>query len=551
MTFTPVRRWFVVSLGLAVWMGAQPVPAAPPAPSAIPHFVEETETAGLQSRFEGEDEFMVGGGVATFDCDGDGLPEVYVTAGVNKAKFYRNRSTRGGPLKLQEERSGLELTNAIGAYPLDIDGDGHTDLVVLRVGEVQVFRGLGACRFQRANEAWSIQTSNGWHTAFSATWERGQSWPTLAFGTYVDRTKPEFPWGSCTAGLLLRPSPAGKGFAPPTPLVPGHCALSMLFSDWGRTGEAGLRVSNDREYYKDGQEQLWKIAPGQPPSLYTAALGWKPLQIWGMGIASHDLDGDGKPEVFLTSMADNKLQKLDAATDANSPAPTYVDVAYKRGATAHRPYVGGDLKPSTAWHAQFADVNHDGFADLFIVKGNVASMPDFAALDPNNLLLQQADGRFIEAGQQAGMASVKRGRGGMLVDLNGDGLLDMLVVNRWDMAQLWRNVGAGSADKPAPMGHWLQLRLKQAGGNRDAVGAWVEVDLGEAGGRRVVRQELTVGGGHASGHLGWMHFGLGAAQQVKLRVQWPQGDWSDWQSVRADRFYQVDKALGVTDWKAP
>ena len=73
---------------------------------AIPRFVEETDSSGLQSRFEGEGEFLVGGGVATFDCDGDGLPEVYVTAGVNKAKFYRNRSTRGGPIKLQEERSG-------------------------------------------------------------------------------------------------------------------------------------------------------------------------------------------------------------------------------------------------------------------------------------------------------------------------------------------------------------------------------------------------------------------------------------------------------------
>ena len=525
--------------------------AAEPVAPAIPRFVEETETAGFQSRFEGEDEYMVGGGVATFDCDGDGLPEVYVTAGVNKAKFYRNRSARGGPLKLQEERSGLELTSAIGAYPLDIDGDGNTDLVVLRVGEVEVFKGLGACKFQRANDLWKIASSNGWHSAFAATWEKGQTWPTLAIGTYVDRSKPEFPWGSCTPTLLLRPDASGKGYAAPVSLTPGHCALSMLFSDWGRTGQADLRVANDREYYKDGQEQLWKMTPGQAPALYTAAQGWKPLQIWGMGIASQDLDGDGYPDVFITSMADNKLQKLDPPAAGRSLVPSYSDVAYKRGATAHRPYVGGDIHPSTAWHTQFADVNHDGYADLFIVKGNVSSMPDFAALDPNNLLLQQPDGRFVESGQQAGVASVKRGRGGLLVDLNGDGLLDMLVVNRWDKAQVWRNVGAGTAAKPAPMGHWLQVRLKQDGGNRDAVGAWVEVDLGEAGGKRIIRQELTVGGGHASGQLGWMHFGLGAAQQVKIRVQWPQGAWSEWQAANADGFYVMDKTRGVSAWKAP
>ena len=510
---------------------------------AIPHFIEETDTAGLQSRFEGQDEFMVGGGVAVFDCDGSGLPSVYVTGGVNKAKFYRNQSTRGGAIKLKEERSGMEVTNANGAYPIDIDGDGQMDLVVLRVGEVEVFRGLGNCKFERANQRWNIPANNDWHTAFSATWEQGNEMPTLAFGTYYDRSRPDFPWGTCTPGWLLRPDASGKQYAAPEPLKPSYCALSMLFSDWNRSGQASLRIANDREYYKGGQEQLWKVTPGEAAKLYTEADGWKRLQIWGMGIASHDIDGDGYPELFITSMADNKFQKLEAGADK----PVYIDQAFKRGITAHRPYVGGDIHPSTAWHAQFADVNNDGFTDLFIVKGNVSTMPDFAILDPNNLLLGQADGHFTEVGQPAGVASFRRGRGGMLADLNGDGLLDMVVVNRLDKAQLWRNVGAGTADQPVPMGHWLQLRLRQAGGNRDAVGAWVEVDLGG----RIIREELTIGGGHASGHLGWMHFGLGDAKDVKLRVHWPHGDWSAWQAVAADQFYSVDKEAGVSVWKAP
>ena len=535
---TPARRATCFLLLAVALTGAHAAD-----PLVVPRFIEETDSAGLQSRFEGDNEFQIGGGVAAFDCDNDGLPEVYVTGGVNKARFYRNRSTRGGPIKLQEQRSGLELTSANGAYPLDLDGDGNPDLVVLRVGEVQVFRGLGGCKFERATDKWSLQSGNALHSAFAATWERGQEWPTVAIGTYVDRSKPEFPWGSCTPGSLLRPAADGKGFAAPTELAPGHCALSMLFSDWGRNGQAGLRVSNDREFYKGGQEQMWKVAPGQAPALYTAEQGWKPLQIWGMGIASHDLDGDGRPEVFLTSMADNKLQKLDG----DGRQPSYSDVAYKRGVTAHRPYVGGDIHPSTAWHAQFADVNHDGLADLFIVKGNVSTMPDFAMLDPNNLLLQKGDGTFTEVGQQAGVASFRRGRGGLLVDLNGDGMLDMLVVNRWDKAQLWRNLGTGTADRPQALGPWVQIRLRQAGGNRDAIGAWVEVDLGN----RIVRQELTVGGGHASGQHGWMHFGLGQAQKARLRVQWPHGDWGPWQEVAANNFYIVDRQSGTSPWKAP
>jgi hypothetical protein len=526
----------------AQWVNAADAPASTPLP-AIPRFVEETDAAGLQSRFEGQDEFMVGGGVAVFDCDNDGLPELYVTGGQNKAKFYRNKSTRGGPLKLLEERSGLELTLATGAYPIDIDGDGNADLVVLRVGEIEVFKGRGNCKFERANEAWNIPANNDWHTAFSATWEKGQTMPTLAFGTYYDRSRPDFPWGTCTPGWLLRPDGTGKKYGAPELLKPSYCTLSMLFSDWNRSGEASLRVSNDREYYQGGQEQLWKVQPNQAAKQYTAADGWKSLQIWGMGIASHDVDGDGYPDVFLTSMADNKFQKLEG--DASKPS--YIDQAYRRGITAHRPYVGGDIYPSTAWHAQFADANNDGMSDLFIVKGNVSTMPAFATLDPNNLLLQMADGKFMEVGQQANIASYRRGRGGMMADLNGDGLLDMVVVNRWDKAQLWRNVGAGSAAKPESMGRWVELRLQQSGANRDAIGAWVEVDLGT----KVIRQELTIGGGHASGHLGWMHFGLGGASQAKFRVQWPHSGWGEWQTVAVDNFYTVDKESGSKTWKTP
>ena len=124
---------------------------------------------------------------------------------------------------------------------------------------------------------------------------------------------------------------------------------------------------------------------------------------------------------------------------------------------------------------------------------------------------------------------------------NDYGLLDMIVVNRWDKAQLWRNLGAPGT------GHWLQLRLAQPGANRDAIGAWVEVDRAGS----IDRQELTIGGGHASGNLGWMHFGLGAATRAKVRVQWPHGDWSAWHEVGADAFWIVDRERGAIAWKAP
>src|SRR5206468_6358931 len=133
-----------------------------------------------------------------------------------------------------EQRSGLDGTGALGAYPLDIDADGGIDLAVLRVGEILLMRGLGDCRFERANERWGFAGGNQWTTAFAAAWFGADAHPTLAFGTYIDRTKQEFPWGSCTDNLLYRPVPDAMVYAKPTPLAPGHCALSMLFSDWNR-----------------------------------------------------------------------------------------------------------------------------------------------------------------------------------------------------------------------------------------------------------------------------------------------------------------------------
>jgi hypothetical protein len=310
----------------------------------------------------------------------------------------------------------------------------------------------------------------------------------------------------------------------------------MLFTDWNRSGTPSLRVSNDREYYKGGQEQLWRLAPGLPPTLYTEAEGWRPLKIWGMGIASHDLDFDGYPEYFLTSMADNKLQTLAERPDGAAPAPSYADVAFARGATAHRPYTGGEVRPSTAWHTRFEDVNNDGRADLFIAKGNVSEMPDFAIADPNNLLLQRDDGSFVEAGDAAGVASLRTGRGAALADFNLDGRIDLVVVNRGEPAELWRNAG--------PAGHWLQLAPRQDGPNRDAVGAWIEVRLGDS----VQRRDLTVGGGHASGQAGWHHFGLGDASAAEFRVIWPDGTAGGWQAVAADGFYRVPRDGRAEAW---
>jgi hypothetical protein len=507
----------------------------------VPDFIEETSVAGIDSAYMGDWEYMVGGGSAVFDCNGDGFADMLLAGGEAPAKFYVNESPRGGQLKFNVQKSGLELDKVAGAYPADIDSDGIMDVILLRVGENAAMRGLGNCKFERANEAWGFDGGDAWSTSLAATWEKGNAWPSIAIGNYIDRAEEMEPWGSCTDNWLHKPDAGASKFAPPLALTPSHCPLSIMFTDWSRSGTPDLRVSNDREYYEGGQEQMWRIAPGEAPALYSEAEGWKYLRIWGMGIASYDVDFDGYPEYFLTSMADNKLQTLADVPKQGRPRPSYKDVAFARGVTAHRPFMGEDLKPSTAWHTQFEDVNNDGLADLFIAKGNVAEMPDFAMKDPNNLLLQGAEGKFLEAADKAGVASTATSRGGALADFNLDGLLDLVVVNRWERAQLWRNTTAEA-------GNWLQVKLAQVAPNRDAIGAWLEVKRGKT----VMRREITIGGGHASGQAGWIHMGLGDATEAEVRVQWPDGTWSRNHTVEANGFIVIDREKDTAaTWTPP
>ena len=522
----------VVAVGALALGGGRVGGAGTPGP---PRYVDETASAGIDQLYEGED-FFVGGGVAVFDCTGDTAPEVFIAGGSRSAALFRNDSPRAEALAFSRiVAPETDLTEVTGAYPIDVDGDALIDLAVLRRGENVLLRGLGACRFERANASWSFDGGRAWSTAFSATWEGAATFPTLAIGNYLvpDETGNGAP--SCADNELFRPESDADGYQPVIALSPGWCALSILFSDWDRSGRGDLRISNDRHYYRDGEEQLWRFAAGEPPRLYTAAEGWMSLQIWGMGIASHDLTGDGYPEVFLTSQADNKLQTL-----VDGPAqPRYGDIALRRGVNAARPFAGDESLPSTAWHAEFQDVNNDGFIDLFIAKGNVNLMPDYAQKDPSNLLLGQADGTFGESAEAAGIMSFDRGRGAALADFNLDGLLDLIEVNFRAPVKIWRNVGVGDATSPGAMGHWLAVQLEQAHANRAAIGSWVEVRVDD----RVERREVTIGGGHAGAQLGWIHFGLGEAEAAEIRVQWPDGETGPWLRLDANQFAVVERGV--------
>jgi hypothetical protein len=90
--------------------------------------------------------------------------------------------------------------------------------------------------------------------------------------------------------------------------------------------------------------------------------------------------------------------------------------------------------------------------------------------------------------------------------------------------------------------------VSQAAPNVDAIGAWVQVRTGD----RLQQRQLVVGGGHAGGQLGWLHWGLGDADGAQVRVTWPDGEVGPWVDVDADTFVLVERGSDVAaTWSPP
>ena len=213
----------VVGVGSVAALRASRPAAAAALPA--PHYVEEAAAAGLVHAYDGEFFDFVGGGVAVFDCDGDGRQDLYLAGGEEPAALFRNRSPVGGALAFDPVPSpAYRLEHVVGAYPIDIDSDGNVDLAVLRVGENVLLRGLGGCAFERANEAWGFDGGAAWTTAFAASWEDPDALPTLAFGNYLEPASVDDGATSATTTSWSVQTPPAGTYAPPRPCRPATAA---------------------------------------------------------------------------------------------------------------------------------------------------------------------------------------------------------------------------------------------------------------------------------------------------------------------------------------
>jgi hypothetical protein len=241
----------------------------------------------------------------------------------------------------------------------------------------------------------------------------------------------------------------------------------------------------------------------------------------GMGLAVGDLNWDGLPELFMTGWHNHALFTNDG-TGAffESTLPALADLVDR--------HVG--------WGADFGDLDNDGDLDLYVAYGQLQLSQSLEGHEGENpieqadVLLLNEDGLFVDRSEEWGVDARTPTRGALLVDLNGDGFLDVL---RGDLN------GRGQVlHAPCDDSAWLSVETRQGGSNRRAVGARVEVVTDER-----TYTDWIRAGGRSLGSAGPLrvHVGLADQEEVLLRIIWPDGGVSE-QRVSTRQAVVVERA---------
>lgn len=549
--------------------------SAPPSlpPGVRINFVDVTRAAGIDFKhYDGRTEMQyimdqTGSGLAWIDYDQDGLLDLFLVQGnafvppfprpAPASKLYRNLG--GGKFRDVTAEVGVgHVGCGQGVAIGDIDNDGYPDLIVTCYGQPNalfhnVSDGKGGRRFVNITATaglaehpdWKKQPNYGTSAAFFDYDNDGyldlfichyvkidlQNYPKCLdkFGN-PDTCPPQaFDGTRCylfrnNGNLTFRDVSHEAGIDSPNAKGLGVVAL-----DLDDDGLIDLFVANDNMpnflFRNRGGGRFEALGPASG-----CAVNFQGQTQAYMGVDADDLDGDGRPDLFVTAFA-----RETNTFFRNLGASRFLDVTNGSG-------LGPPSWHWVGWGACFLDVDRDGSLDIAVVNGHVSPHFDLAN-DPNNPFRQKAQlyvndgaGHFGHVSALAGSYFKENhvGRGLAAGDYDNDGHMDLAISNSGEPAVLLHN------ESTTPH-HWIRLELQGTKSNRDAVGAKVTLHVGS---RKLVRHRKG-GGSYCSANDPRLLIGLGAARTVeRVEVRWPSGLVQNFGPLEADRGYRLVEGTG-------
>ena len=554
-------RWglfalLLCALGISCKQDAARQRTDAPAPGA-PWFEEIADRAGIRfvHRSGHRDTFylpeIIGGGAALFDMDNDGDLDLYLVQsgdlfapGDKPAghRLYRNRGD--GTFEDVTAGSGSDVPGyGRGVTAGDFDNDGNVDLYVTSVGHNTLLKGDGRGHFTDVTAKAGV-ASAGWSTSAAFVDYDGDGDLDLFVAHYLN-------WQRSAEVECYSLTGVPDYCSPKTYDLPSHSTLyrnngNGTFTDV--TDAAGLRAATGNglgvvagDVNGDGRIDIFVANDGTPNHLWmnlgggrfedaallmgcAIDLDGKPKA--GMGVHLADVDGDGDLDLLVVN--------LDGESDSlyrNENTFFRDDAAAAGLRTVSRPF--------TRFGVAMLDFDNDGWLDIYEANGRVGRQSTLFSPDPYaepNLLFRGIAGpRFEELKPRGGTTPLLIGasRAAAFGDVDNDGAIDIVVVNRDGKPYLLHNVASGR-------GHWAMFKVIDEH-RRDALGAELTMRVGT----RAVRRDVQAAYSYLASNDPRVHVGLGEETMVRdVVVRWPTGQRERFGDVAADTIVVLRRGGG-------
>jgi len=511
----------------------------------------------------------MGASVSIVDFDRDGWPDIYVTNSKEGSKNALYRNNHDGTFTDVAPEMGIADVNqpgtgvSMGAVWGDYDNDGYEDLFLIKWGRPELYHNDGGHGFTRVSEQAGLPK---WINANTAVWfdYDGDGLLDLFVGGYYSedidlwhlkttRMMPDSFEYAKNGGRKYLFHNLGNGkfeeVSGKLGINSRRWALAASAADLRGTGHPDLFVANDygvSELYLNDGKRFHEA--GQQ-----AGVGFAPKS--GMNVAFGDILNQGKYSVYVSNISEEGVliqgNNLWVPKDGTSGD----NLQFENLARDLGVELGG-----WSFGAQFADLNNDGYLDLYLTNGyvsldrNRSYWYDFSKVaggnstiigDANNwpamegrslsgyqqkhVWLNDGAGKFIDVAQAVGVTDTYDGRAVAMADLWNRGVLDVIVANQRGPVLLYRNT-------VNPENKWIEFELEGTKSNRSAIGA--EVTLYWNGQEQ--KQEVSGGSGFAAQNQRRLHFGLGRNPQIeKAVIRWPSGTVQTLDHPEPDQIHNV------------